>query len=99
MANLFKKHRCFATICTNGLLIDRYQEIIRNNPYLVFLISLDGLAKENDAIRGTGVFQKVIGNIKLLKKMKKPPYLGVQFTIMPENVAGLFDFCREIVAL
>jgi len=99
LALLLKDNKWFATICTNGLLLDKFLEVINNNPYLIFLISLDGLEEENDLLRGEGVYKKVLGNIKLLKSLKKPPYIGIQFTIRPENIKAMYRFCQEMAAL
>lgn len=99
LAKLLKEKRCFAYICTNGLLLDKFKYIISENPYLTFLVSLDGLKEENDLLRGKGIYEKVTDNIRLLKSLKNPPYIGIQFTIMPENVTNMYKFCKEMVKL
>jgi len=99
LVRLLRRHRCFAITCTNGLLIDRYRELVEDNPYLTFLISLDGLQEQNDLLRGNGVYQKVVRNIRLLKSLRRPPYIGIEFTIRPENVGIMHAFCREMVGL
>ena len=100
LAGLLKEAKCFAYICTNGLLLDRFKDVISENyPYLTFLVSLDGLEKENDVLRGSGVYNKVIENIKALRSLKRPPYMGVQFTIRPENIDVMQIFCMEMAKL
>jgi radical SAM protein with 4Fe4S-binding SPASM domain len=99
IAALLKKHRCFSISCTNGMALDRYLDILADNPYLTFLISLDGPERVNDQLRGRGVYQKVVENIRLLKTLKRPPYLGMQFTIRPENVGVMYEYCQEMVEL
>ncbi|MBP7088156.1 MAG: radical SAM protein [Candidatus Omnitrophica bacterium] len=99
IADLLKNKRYFAYICTNGMLLDKFRKVISNNPYLVLAISLDGLREINDFLRGKGVFDKVISNIKMLKSIKKPPYIGIQFTLQTENVGILYDTCKEVVRL
>ncbi|OGW74805.1 MAG: hypothetical protein A2Z72_05985 [Omnitrophica bacterium RBG_13_46_9] len=99
LAESLGKTRSFAYICTNGLLLDRFKDTISKNPYLTFLVSLDGLRDENDSLRGKGVYDKVVENISLLKAIKRPPYIGIQFTIYPDNVAIMYDFCREMARL
>ena len=94
-----KKAKCFSTICTNGTLLKEHEEAIINNPYAVLLVSLDGPEEENDAMRGEGVYKRVTGAIKDIKKQRNSPYLGVQYTIRPENVRKMYEFCREMVAL
>ena len=81
------------------MLLDRYIDALRGNPFPTFLISLDGLKEENDAIRGPGVFEKVIANIHLLKQLPQPPYIGIQFTISPGNVHNMHAFCEAMIGL
>ncbi len=69
------------------MLLDRQLDVLADNPYATFLISLDGLPEQNDRLRGQGVYQKVIENIRLLKRLRRPPYIGIQFTIRPETSA------------
>jgi MoaA/NifB/PqqE/SkfB family radical SAM enzyme len=99
LANLLRKNRCFAYICTNGTLIHKFKNLIARNPYLVFLISLDGLKNENDLLRGKGCYDKVIENIKLLRSLKHPPYVGIQFTFSSGNAHIMRSFCREMAGL
>ncbi len=99
LARALKENRCSAITCTNGTLLHRFRDVSADNPYLAYLVSLDGLKKENDQLRGRGVYDRVTKNIKLIKSLKNPPYLGVQFTIRPENVGVMYEFCREMVGL
>ena len=99
LAQTLKAHKCFAVACTNGTLIDRFIDESVDNPYLTYLISLDGLKAENDQLRGRGVYDRVKQNIELLKSLKRPPYVGIQFTIRPENVGVIYEFCKEMVKL
>jgi MoaA/NifB/PqqE/SkfB family radical SAM enzyme len=94
-----RRNRCVAIMCTNGLLIDRYLDVSAGNPYLTYLISLDGVSEVNDRMRGRDVYRRVTDNIRALKSLKRPPYLGVQFTVRPENVHTMYEFCREMVGL
>jgi len=99
LASLLHKTRCFAYVCTNGMMLEKKLPRIQGNPYLVFYVSLDGTEQINDALRGKGVHEKVIRNIKKLKSLPHPPYVGVQFTLQPENVGVLYETCKEVVAL
>ena len=99
LCRLMKSKKCSAIVCTNGTLLDRHVEDIEGNPYVSYLVSLDGLRDENDRLRGAGVYDKVVGNIRRLKSLRNPPYVGLQFTVMPENVGVIYDFCREAVNL
>lgn len=51
---------------TNGVLIDRHVEIIKKHIKRIY-VSIDGPRNIHDSIRGKGVFDKVIKNLKLLK--------------------------------
>jgi radical SAM protein with 4Fe4S-binding SPASM domain len=97
LAGLLKKHRCFSITCTNGLLLESLVDVIADNPYLTWLVSLDGIGEENDRLRGKGVYDRVLRGVRTLKSLRHPPYLGISFTIRPENVAGMFRFCEEMV--
>jgi len=99
LLRLCKRAGCFAEICTNGLLLDKFFDVISDNPYVSFYLSLDGTGAINDALRGQGVYDKVVNNIKRLKSLDKPPYLGIQFTLQPENVSVLYDTCAKMVDL
>ena len=58
-------------ICTNGQLIhENIESILRLGEKLELLIAVDGFEKENDEIRGTGTFEKVLANIKKLLDMR-----------------------------
>ena len=98
LAALLRESKCFAIVCTNGLLLDRFDDALADNPYLTFLISLDGPEAVNDLLRGRGVYRTVTRNIERLKALKHPPYIGIEFTIRPENVGVMHSFCRDMVA-
>jgi len=66
---------------------------------MTYLISLDGTRETNDSIRGRGVYKRVTENIKKLRALKKPPYIGVQFTLRPENIREMETFCTEMQEL
>jgi radical SAM protein with 4Fe4S-binding SPASM domain len=99
LAALLRRHRCFAYVCTNGTLIDRHLPAIRDNPYLIFYLSVDGPRDINDRLRGSGVYDRTIDGLRSLKTLRRKPYVGIQFTLQPENVASLHRTCREMVAL
>jgi MoaA/NifB/PqqE/SkfB family radical SAM enzyme len=96
LAALLQKHKCHTIICTNGLLLDRFEDVFKSNPYLSVMVSLDGVKDTNDSIRGTGVYEKVLKNIHCLQQLRRPPYIGAQFTIRPENVEQMHQFCSEM---
>ena len=99
LSALLERRRCFAYVCTNGLLIEKQWAAICNNPYLVFYVSIDGPREVNDRLRGKGVYDKAVSGIRALKKLPRKPYVGVQLTLQPENVQYLHRTCKEMVAL
>jgi radical SAM protein with 4Fe4S-binding SPASM domain len=99
LASLLEHHRCSSITCTNGLALDKHLETAARNPRLSFLVSLDGPESVNDHLRGVGVYQRVVANIRRLKSLRRAPYVGIQFTIRPENVGSMDQFCREMVEL
>ena len=89
--------KCFCYICTNGTLLSEHKREILGNKYLSFIVSIDGLEKENDEIRGKGMFQRVISNVKELKRTpRRSPYMGAELTILPHNVHILEEFCDQM---
>jgi MoaA/NifB/PqqE/SkfB family radical SAM enzyme len=98
LADLLKRHRCFAYVCTNGVLIERHLATVRDNPYLIFYVSIDGPREINDRLRGNGTYDRAVDGIKRLKSLQPKPYVGVQITLQPENVGHLHRTCREMVA-
>lgn len=100
LIHTLKANKCPAIFCTNGTLLNKYTELLINNPYVSLLVSLDGCNEENDLLRGKGVYNKVIDTVKALrKKSKNLPYIGMQFTIQPENVHSMYTFCEEMSQL
>lgn len=67
---LLIKNDIKVNIFTNALLLDRFEKKLSNllgrNPTdkLDFFISIDGLEKSHDSIRGKGTYKKTIDNIK-----------------------------------
>lgn len=75
-------------ILTNGVLLN--QEIIRRLKDLkvdYIQISLEGMQKTNDSIRGKGVFKKIMGIIGLLKNEGIP--INISMTVSKANIADV----------
>jgi radical SAM protein with 4Fe4S-binding SPASM domain len=92
-----KAHRKFAIICTNGMFLEKFERELDDNPYPTLLVSLDGSENTNDRLRGKGVYRSVLDNIERIQRLRRPPFIGIQFTVMPENVAEMETFCEEMV--
>ena len=72
-------------IVTNGTLADRHAGIL-NELFQTIYISLDGNAEYHNRIRGKGVFEKVSGNLELLKNRKG--HLVFLCTLADENASA-----------
>ena len=95
-------------LITNGTMLDDANIKELTEAGLNYIgISIDGLSQASSKIRGSGVFEKVIGNIDNLNRYKSKygkrfPTLGINFTIMGENVNDILpviDLARRIKCL
>ncbi len=98
------RHRCpnaTITISTNGLLVERINaslsELLKADPRLRIAISLDGIGKAHDEIRGVeGAFDKVR---QIVETLGRHGFAGMRLsmTISDKNItdlAGVWDFAR-----
>ncbi len=74
-------------ILTNGLLLDQYLDELSTLNRLHIQISLDGLEKSHDTLRGKGSYQKLIKILNSLKKAEIPFTLSM--AISSENIEDL----------
>jgi MoaA/NifB/PqqE/SkfB family radical SAM enzyme len=81
-------------IITNATLLTRrfLEDIIQCKEKTIFILSLDGLEEENDRIRGSGVFSKVMEAASLLRQYGWTFYFTS--VLMPENFFGFVDFIK-----
>lgn len=102
----------FISIPTNSILTDRIKEMVEEilkttkHPYLKLCLSLDGLGKDHDEIRGVpGCFEKVVANYHNLAKLKKTVKdfeIMVNMTVSKFNkdkVKEVMDFVRQEMPL
>jgi sulfatase maturation enzyme AslB (radical SAM superfamily) len=68
----------WTVLCTNGLGIEeRLSSLLAISANLVSLVSLDGLEQDNDALRGRGVFRRVMRGVdRLLEHQQRGAYRG-----------------------
>lgn len=78
-------------IVTNGVLIDKHTETIKKCIDKIYL-SLDGTQAIHDSIRGNGVFEKVIENIKLIKHHN----ITIMSVITEELINDFMDYLQLI---
>ncbi|MCK9595742.1 radical SAM protein [Candidatus Pacearchaeota archaeon] len=94
---LIKKNKLNLTLTTNGILLERYAKEIVSLGVDVLSVSLDGLKKTHDKIRGVKKFEEVIRGIKLVRKLrnesgKKVPMIRARYTISNFNYKELSKF-------
>jgi len=113
IAKIFDKnnHVQFISIPTNSIAVNKIkndvEEILKNtNAYLKMCLSLDGLGKKHDDIRGVpGCFEKVIANYKNLAKLKKEVKdfeIMINMTVSSynyQNVSEVMNFVRQEMPL
>ncbi len=96
---LIEKKKLHTHICTNGTLLMEFIPLLKSTRYIHLIVSLDGIKEDNDLIRGDGVYDSVVDAIRKLRKESKGIYIGIQHTIMPENVSSMYQFCKDMVKL
>ncbi|MFA5319767.1 MAG: radical SAM protein [Candidatus Omnitrophota bacterium] len=81
-------------VVTNGTLMnpDFLAGLSSFRNKLVFLVSCDGMRRENDLIRGEGTFHKILAAADLLRRQGFTFYFTS--VIMPENFARYTDFLK-----
>lgn len=100
IANYAEDRGLSSSIITNGTLIDKNMaEKLALSKVSHIEFSIDGLEKGNDAIRGRGVFKKVINAMDLLQESivrhnNKRLSIGCTFTITNSNVNQMYDFVQ-----
>lgn len=78
---------------TNGILLNDSMVAYFAEHEIQVLLSIDGLEGSHDRFRvdrgGGGTFKRVVKGLEVLKR--KQAWVGTKMTVMPENVASLFD--------
>lgn len=92
-------HATYVTLATNGMVLkEKTLEILSKYPNIGVQISLDGLEKNHDFIRGVkGAFQQTISNIQRFTSRHIP--VSISYTMNDYNkddLDGLIKLCREI---
>ena len=91
-----RKNDIGVSIVTNGTLIT--EEIARALDKLELTsitVSIDGLKKNHDFIRGKGTFEKAIRGIKILKEYVKTAKLSMRMIVNRKNISD----CSEVIQL
>ncbi len=84
-----------SSVVTNCTLINKEKaEKLNNLEVKKIKVSLDGMEKNHDKVRGAGMFKKTIKKIKLLRKHFTKE-IQVGFTVNSENIKD----CKKIIKL
>lgn len=75
-----------AGIITNGILLDRYLDLLRATRLSHINISIDGNRQDHDAVRGTGNFDKTLSSIVWCLREMPTTQMVVGLTIQRRNV-------------
>lgn len=89
--SLLKKNDFKIEVITNGVLINKHLDIIRNCVDCIY-VSLDGIREVHNNIRGAGVFETVTQNLKTLKHKN----VTVMSVITPQLINVLDEFLAEL---
>jgi radical SAM protein with 4Fe4S-binding SPASM domain len=91
-----KKQGVPASMVTNSLLLTKEKAQKLNSLNLVSItVSIDGLEKNHDFMRGEGNFKKAIKNIKLLRKYINTAELAMRVTVNTKNIGE----CKKLIKL
>jgi MoaA/NifB/PqqE/SkfB family radical SAM enzyme/SAM-dependent methyltransferase len=86
-----------AAVLTNGMLLDQFLEELGTLDRLHLQVSLDGLEKSHDRLRGSGSYRKLMKNLMAMKAAGIPVTLSV--AISSENIDDLLqlvDLAAEV---
>lgn len=94
---LADKHGILTSMVTNGLLLEKNAEMLINSNLYELKISIDGLGKTFDTLRGLdGLFEKVTSGLKKILELKKAKKsstrIVLNYTITPENLLNMVSF-------
>ncbi|MCX6803739.1 MAG: radical SAM protein [Candidatus Diapherotrites archaeon] len=87
-----KKNNLTVSINTNGVCADEIREKLANSCVDKVHVSLDGLEKNHDYIRGIGSFKRAIETIKLLKSKRK--YVRIVVCLYKDNLCDVDELIK-----
>ncbi|MFL6123182.1 radical SAM protein [Actinophytocola sp.] len=97
LADLLAGTRRVVNICTNALLIERNMDhLLKIGSGLRFLVSLDGLGADHEALRGKGTFPRTIRNVQaLLDRQRSGDFAGevsLSCMVSNETIGSMYEF-------
>ncbi len=87
-------------IFTNGLLIDNeLMNELKTQKHVIPVLSVEGLEKETDKRRGTGVYNRIQETMRAMKR--KGIFFGASLTVTKDNYSTLtsHEFVKEMMNL
>ena len=96
LARRLKEEGFRVAAVTNGTLIDRMPELLCEYPDVIHL-SIDGFGAVHDAVRGSGVFDRVRRNLELIRERRGK--LIFLTTVSDANVAELAELPEQLAEL
>jgi MoaA/NifB/PqqE/SkfB family radical SAM enzyme/SAM-dependent methyltransferase len=89
MQNLLADREVHAVVLTNGLLLAEHIELLQSVPAdrLHLQISLDGMERSHEALRGKGTFARLLANLAALRRTRLTATLSV--AVNRENIHDL----------
>jgi len=96
---LLKNDRRHTVICTNGMtIINRIESLIEISENLTMLVSIEGLERHHDLLRGKTSFKNVMENLTFLLELKAngiyKGLVSVACVLNNELIPDLFQCCE-----
>jgi MoaA/NifB/PqqE/SkfB family radical SAM enzyme len=82
---------------TNGISIHKFADDLEKIRLDYLDVSLDGLKKEHDTMRGDGAFDKTLANIRLALERKLADRLIIATTLTKFNDESIIDLIRYLI--
>lgn len=97
LADMLAGTRRVVNICTNALLIERnIDHLLKIGPGLRFLVSLDGLGADHEALRGKGTFSRTIRNVQILRDLQRSGEFAGEVSlscmVSNETIDSMYEF-------
>lgn len=90
-----KKYNITCQVSTNGTVLDESViNYLKENELFRLSISLEGMRDYNDFIRGTGVYDKVVSNIKRL--IDNDIKFGINIVLTSQNIDDFEEYINEL---
>jgi hypothetical protein len=99
MGDLRRQRPCARTgIVTNGILLHKHEDLVRNSQLSHMDISMDGCESDHDAIRGAGAFARTRDNVRWATELLGDR-LFVTLTLQQRNLTRIGEALQEFAAL